>query len=298
MHARREAGVRCLPLERARQLAATRDRDVQLRVGRRELSQGFEQVGVPLHRIEVAHGHHQPIGVREGELAAQRGPNGGSEPHAVGDRGDPRRPNPEIVAQLGHERLGHGDEAAAHRDCGAEREPAPEPPGVVAAAMHRDEVWNAGPSGGPGAVDGRIELVTVREIDLVVAERGLERARETRRERAIVSEVFHRHARGGELAAEPPFLIRREKGDAGAATTNELARELRQHPLRAPRPVGIDEVGDASPVTGKRVVPGHPACPRRGCSPATQTLNAGLGMVAGTFTRGRAHGSARAPVRP
>ena len=46
------------------------------------------------------------------------------------------------------------------------------------------------------------------------------------------------------------------------------------------------------------VSPAQRARPRRGCSPATQTWNAGAGIEAGTFTRCKAHGSACGPTSP
>src|SRR2546428_2800078 len=112
---------------------------------------------------------------RQRELGSYRRLGERVEAAALGNRRDPRGADPQVATQLPGEHLGHGDDTAAQPRRGPEGELAAQPPGVVAAAVHRDDVRHARPAGGPSAVEGHRELVTVREIDPVAPESGCER---------------------------------------------------------------------------------------------------------------------------
>ena len=109
-----------------------------------EKRQRVNQMQVPFHRVEVPNRHDQPVACSEPQLVADRCPVRRDVPHAVRDRRDVRSRDEQVVAHLVGQVLRHGDGGAAQRERGAQRRAALETPGIVPAAVHRDDVLAAG----------------------------------------------------------------------------------------------------------------------------------------------------------
>ena len=247
---------------------------------------------MPLDWVEVADGHDEVILGRQRELGTYRRLGERVEADAVGNGRDPGGADPQVATQLAGERLGHRDDTPAQSRRGPKGELAAQPPGVVAAAVHRDDVRHAGTPGGPCTVEGHRELVTVREIDPVAPESRRERGGESGGQGAVELEVLDGDPGRGQLATEPALLTRGQERDARAPPGLQLSRQLRQHSLGAAGAVRFNEMRDARAPNREGAVASHPAGWRRGQSPAAQASNAGWEMAAGTFTRRSAQGSA------
>ena len=102
--------------------------------------------------------------------------------------------------QVPGELTGNGDDARREREGEAQREAAAEPFGIIAAAVHRDDMRHAGAPGSPRSVHRPRELVTVRDRDAVTPEERDEPAGAVGRDRPIKVEVLHGRGGAGKLA--------------------------------------------------------------------------------------------------
>src|SRR5438105_8111820 len=159
-----------LRAQRTGQLAATGDRHVQSRKARSEQCQCLEQISVTLYRVQIADRHDQLIRVRQPQLSEKGRFPRWEVPHAVRNGDQTVRAQQQISAQLTREAVRHGNDSIAH----SRREPQSVPPtppfGIVAAAMHGENVWYAGPSSCPRTIHGHGELMTMRECHSVTTE--------------------------------------------------------------------------------------------------------------------------------
>ena len=200
------AGAR-LRRQRPGELAAPGDREVERRMAVRQARQRLDRVAMPLDRIQIADRHQQAIGRPERQLVAQRASRGRGEPDAIGDHLDARSADEQIPAEVIRELVRDGGHARAAGDRRPESDTPPETSGVVPAAVHRDHVGDARMPRGPPAIDGHAELVAVRDIDPVTAERRRQRPRARRRQRPIEAIRFNGDPRAGELPREPAFSL-------------------------------------------------------------------------------------------
>jgi hypothetical protein len=224
---------------------------------RRQQSERIDQIAMSFHRIQVADRDEQPVVGLKPELAAQHGPIGGGAPYPVRDDLDLAARHAQIPAQVVGELTGDGDEAAAARHRGAHRETAAKPGRVVAAAVHRDHVLDAGIPRGPAAVHGKGELVAVCHVDRVAPQDGSQGPGTRRRKWTIQPEMIDGDARALELPRQPPFSIRRKQHEVVRTRGLQARREIRQHAFGAPGTVRLDQVGDAEPAQPRPVHAPH-----------------------------------------
>ncbi len=118
-------------------------------------SHGVDQVLMTLDRVQIPDRHEQTIVWPEPELIAQRGAFTRQISHTVGDRRDLRTCYPQIATHLVGKTVRDGDGPAAERDRGAHREPPLQPARVIPAAVHGDDMVDAGKPRGPAAVNGQ-----------------------------------------------------------------------------------------------------------------------------------------------
>src|SRR5882762_11746615 len=265
--------------QRIGQLTTTGDRHVQLRKAGAEKCEGFEQVGVTLHWVQIADRNDQLIGSRQAQLFPERGLRDRHLPYAVRDGHHTISAQPHIASQVLGQDMRDGNDRVAQRRRNTQSDAAPQAFGVVATAVHREQMWDSRTAGGPRAVHGHREFMTVRQYDTVPAKRLLQPAREGRRERSIEMKSLHVHAGAVQLACEPSLSDRRNNDDILAAGSLQLSGKAGQHALRPSWTVRLDEVREAE--TAKS----------HGWRPAVHAWKAAYPIPAGTFILGSAHGS-------
>ena len=193
-----------------------------------------------LHRIQVTDRHEQPIGGIEVQFLAKGRAFPKDMPHTVRDHGDPPAPHQKIAAHLLGQPFRHRDGAGADSHGGAERHATLQAAGVVPAAVHRDDVRDAGKPRGPCAVDGHRELVAVRHVHLMAAKCRRQGSGARRRYWSVQLKMLHRYAASGQPTLEPPFSRRWDEDDAPRARSMQADRKVHHDLFRAAGTVRFD----------------------------------------------------------
>src|SRR5690606_38853856 len=130
-------------------------------------------------------------------------------------------------AQLGGGGVRYRDRGLAAGEGKAHRQPAAHAFGVVATAVHRDDVRDGRGARRAGAVDGHRELVAVRQRDVPTAKGIRDVARTARRERRVQLVILDVDGGALQLAREPWVSALGQEYRDGATVATLFTREFR-----------------------------------------------------------------------